>query len=104
MTTLAKMAMGLAILSIAATVEAGDRPSVQVQTLRPGPGYQAPKNDVAALEDSRDMVAWEARNAKGIEHQQLRAEEQHLQGLIDSLRDGGRVDPSEVDRALNRTR
>lgn len=82
------MTLGLAMLSIAATVGAAE----------------APKSDVAALEDSRDQVAWQARNAKGVDQTQLQTEEQRLQGLIDSLQHGGRVDPSEVDHALNRTR
>lgn len=82
------MVLGLAMLSLAATVGAAE----------------APKRDVASLEDSRDMVAWQAQNAKGVEKQQLREEEQRLQRLIDSLNSGGRVDASEVDRALNRTR
>lgn len=82
------MVLGLAMLSIAATVGAAE----------------APKHDVAALEDSRDQVAWQARNTKGVDQQQLKKEEQRLQGLIDSLNRGGQVDSSEVDRALNRTR
>lgn len=82
------MTLGLAILSIAGTVGAAE----------------APKRDVAALEESRDAVAWEARNTKGVDQNQLREEQQRLQGLIDSLNQGGHVDPSDVDRALNRTR
>lgn len=81
------MLLGIAILSLAGTTSAAEG-----------------KRDVAALEDSRDMVAWQAQNAKGFEKQQLKEEEQRLQGLIDSLNQGGRVDSSEVDRALNRTR
>ena len=65
---------------------------------------EATKSDVAALENSRDNVAWQAQNTKGVEKQQLREEQQRLQGLIDSLNQGGRVDPAEVDRTLNRTR
>lgn len=67
------------------------------------PPCSTPRNDAAALEDSRDRVAWEARNAKGADRQQLRDEEQRLQGLIDELQRGGRVDPDEIDRTLNRT-
>lgn len=78
--------IGLAMLSLVGTAGAAD------------------KRDVAALEDSRDQVAWQAQNAKGVDRQELKEEEQRLQGLIDSLNQGGRVDPSEVDRALNRTR
>ena len=80
------MLTGLAMLSLVGTAGAAD------------------KRDVAALEDSRDQVAWQAQNAKGVEKQKLKEEEQRLQGLIDSLNQGGRVDPAEVDRALNRTR
>ena len=78
--------IGLAMLSLVGTAGATD------------------KRDVAALEDSRDQVAWQAQNAKGVDKQDLKEEEQRLQGLIDTLNQGGRVDPSEVDRALNRTR
>lgn len=89
METLTKaMTLGLVMLSFAATVGA----------------TEAPQRDVAALEDSRDQVAWQARNAKGVSQQERRGEAERLQGLIDSLNQGGRVDPSEVDRALNRTR
>ena len=82
------MILGLAMLSLAASAGAAE----------------APKRDVAALENSRDTVAWQAENAKGIDKQQLKDEERRLQGLIDSLNQGSRVDPSEVDRSLNRTR
>ena len=82
------MVIGLAILSLTGTVGAAE----------------SQKRDIAALEDSRDMVAWEAQNAKGVDKQELKEEEQRLQGLIDALNQGGRVDPSEVDRTLNRTR
>lgn len=61
-------------------------------------------SDLAALEDSREMVAWRAQNAKGIEKHQLRQEEQRLQSFIDALKQGGRVETYEIDRALNRTR
>ena len=80
--------LGLAMLSLAGTAGAAE----------------APKQDVAALEDSRNMVAWQAQNAKGVDKQARQDEEQRLQGLIDSLNQGGRVDASEVDRTLNRTR
>lgn len=80
------MLIGLAMLSLVGTAGAAD------------------KGDVAALEDSRDQVAWQAQNAKGVDKQELKEEEQRLQGLIDALNQGGRVDPAEVDRALNRTR
>lgn len=82
------MVLGLAMLSLAGSVGAAE----------------APKRDVAALENSRDQVAWRAGNAKGVDKQQLKEEEQRLQNLIDELNRGGQVDSSEVDRALNRTR
>jgi hypothetical protein len=82
------MVLGLAMLSLAATVGAAE----------------GQKRDVTSLENSRDTVAWQAGNAKGVDKQQLKEEEQRLQGLIDSLNQGKQVDPSEVDRALNRTR
>ena len=81
------MVLGLAMISIAAAVNAAG----------------APKSDVAALQDSRDVVAWEARNAKGVDQGQLRSEEQRLERLIDTLQRGGQVDPTEVDRTLNRS-
>lgn len=68
-----------------------------------GPPFSIPHDDAAALENSRARVAWEARNAKGIDKQQLRNEEQRLQGIIDELQRGGHVDPGEIDRTLNRT-
>ncbi len=64
----------------------------------------ADTRDVASLEDSRNQLAWEANNARGVDKLQLKEEEQRLQDMIDTLNGGGRVDPSEVDRALNRTR
>lgn len=80
------MVLGMAMVSIAASV-----------------GATEPSNsDVAALQDSRDVVAWQARNAKGVDQSQLRSEEQRLDGLIDTLQRGGQVDPSEIDRTLNR--
>lgn len=82
------MILGVAMLSLAGSAGAAE----------------ATKRDVAALENSRDAVAWQAQNSKGVEKQQLRDEEQRLQGLIDSLNQGGRVDADEIDRALNRTR
>ena len=82
------MMLGVAMLSLAGSAGAAE----------------ATKRDVAALQQSRDDVAWQAQNTKGGEKQQLKDEERRLQGLIDSLNQGGRVDADEVDRALNRTR
>jgi hypothetical protein len=62
------------------------------------------QKDAAALEDSRQGVAWEARNAKGADRQLLREEEQRLQDLIDGLQRGDKVDQAEIDRVLGRTR
>ena len=90
MTFTKSMILGLAILSIAGTVSAAEAPKRD--------------RDVTALENSRDALAWQARNTKGVEQNQLREEQERLQGLIDLLNQGGQVDPSEVDRALNRTR
>jgi hypothetical protein len=81
------MIVGLAVLSLTATAGAAE----------------SPKRDVRALENSRDNVAWEAHNAKGVHKQERRDEAQRLQGLIDTLNQGGRVDPAEVDHTLNRT-
>ena len=83
-----KVMMGLAILSIATTVGAAE----------------SSKNDAAALEDSRQELVWESRNAKGVDREQLRDEAQRLQRLIDDLQRGGKVDPAEIDRALGRSR
>jgi hypothetical protein len=80
--------MSLAMLPIATTVGAAD----------------ASKKDAAALEDSRQAVAWKARNANGADRQLLREEEQRLQDLIDGLQRGDKVDQAEIDRVLGRTR
>jgi len=80
--------MGLATLSLATTVGAAD----------------APKKDVAALENARQEVAWKAQNAKGMDRQLLREEEQRVQDLIDGLQRGDKVDQAAIDRTLGRTR
>lgn len=80
------MVLGLAMISIAASAGA----------------TEPRESDVSALQDSRDVVAWQARNAKGVDQDRLRSEEQRLDGLIDTLQRGGQVDPSEIDRTLNR--
>ena len=82
------MVLGLAVFSLVGTAGAAE-----VQ-----------KGDVPSLEESRDMAAWQASTEKGFNRQQLKDEEQRLQGLIDALNQGERVDPLEVDRTLNRTR
>ncbi len=82
------LSSGIAMLSVAGVVHAAT----------------APKHDVQALENSRDDVTWEAQNAKGIDQQDRRDEAQRLQGMIDTLNRGERVDPAEIDRTLNRTR
>jgi hypothetical protein len=86
------MLFGISMLSVAATAGAAAND--------PCPN---PRNDAALLEDSRDRVAWQAQNAKGVDKHQLKAEEERLQGLIDELQRGGRVDAEEIDRSLNRT-
>ena len=64
----------------------------------------AAKSDVAAaLENSRQNLAWEAHNAKGVDKDALRDEEQRVQGMIDALQRGDKVDPAEIDHTLNRT-
>ena len=80
------MVLGLAMVSIAASVGA----------------TEPRKSDIAALQDSREVVAWQARNSKGLDQGQLRSEEQRLDGLIDTLQGGGQVDPAEIDRTLTR--
>ena len=82
------MVLGLATLGFAATVHAAD----------------APRRDAAALENSRDAVAWQAQNAKGVDKTQLKQEEQRIQDLIDNVQRGGQVDVDDIDRTLNRTR
>ena len=67
-------------------------------------GATEPKRDAAALEDSRDQIAWHADNAKGVHRDQLRSEQQRVQDMIDALHRGEKVDPAEVDHVLNRTR
>jgi uncharacterized protein YlxW (UPF0749 family) len=86
MTTFKRVAIsGVTMLSMVATVAAA-----------------GPKSDVAALEDSRDTVAWQANNAKGVDRTQLNAEAERIQSLIDTLERGGNVDAAEIDHTLNR--
>ena len=86
------MTFALSLLAAAATAGAASPPC--------GP---APRNDAALLEQSRQQVAWEAHNAKGVDKVQLKAEEARLQWMIDEMNRGGRVDPADVDRELNRS-
>jgi hypothetical protein len=92
MRTFARTALfGVSLLAIAATAGAA------------GPPCGSPRNDAALLEQEREQVAWEAHNAKGVDKQELKAEESRLQWMIDELNRGGHVDPADVDRTLNRT-
>ena len=82
----------VSLLSIAATAGAASPPC-----------GATPRDDTALLEQSRAQVAWEAHNAKGVDKLQLKQEEARLQWMIDEMHRGGRVDPVDVDRALNRS-
>jgi hypothetical protein len=85
------LSLTVSMLSLATLVAAAPPPC--------GPA----RNDAALLEDTRDRVAWEAHNAKGVDKQQLKEEEHRLQWMIDELHRGGRVEPDDIDRELNRS-
>ncbi len=84
MTFLKTSLLTLAVLATAAQVWAG----------------QAPAKQAAQLANAREDVAQAAINTKGSQRGQLMMQQQKLQGLIDDLQAGRRVDPAEIDRAL----
>ena len=58
----------------------------------------------ARVEAARDRVAWQAQTTKGSPSAELRLEARRLQSLLDRLENGERVDPREIDRAVNEAR
>ncbi len=61
---------------------------------------QAPGKQTAQLADAKNDVAQAAINTKGSQRAALMMQQQKLQGMIDDLQAGRRVDPAEIDRAL----
>lgn len=57
----------------------------------------------ARLESARQRVAAGAQSVKPNQASRMRAEADKLQGLIDQIQAGKKVDPQEVDRAIQRT-
>ncbi len=86
------MTFAVSLLAAAATAGAAGPPCANT-----------PRDDAALLEQSREQVAWEAHNAKGVDKLQLKQEEARLQWMIDEMHRGGRVDAEDVDRELNRS-
>jgi len=54
------------------------------------------------LRVAKERVARAAQETKGAPQHRLLQEEQQVNGLIDALEQGQRVDPQEIDRALQR--
>lgn len=84
MTTLKTAVMTLVVLAAAAQVR----------------GAEGPRDQAAQLGQAKNDVARATSNTTGAHRQLLQLEQQKLQGLIDDLQSGKRVDPSEIDRAL----
>ncbi len=55
--------------------------------------------DVSAAQQT---LAWRAQNSKGVQRDNLNADERNLDGLINDLQQGRSVDPHQIDRALER--
>jgi hypothetical protein len=55
---------------------------------------------LADLRVAKERVARAAQETKGAPQHRLLQEQQKLNGLIDALEQGQRVDPQEIDRAL----
>lgn len=51
---------------------------------------------------AQQTLAWRARNSKGIQRDNLNAEERNVDALIQDLEQGRSVDPHQIDRALER--
>ena len=60
------------------------------------------KADVSRLKATRQSLAAKANNQKGYPRARLDMERSRVNGLIDDLEAGRRVDPSEIDSALRR--
>ncbi|MBI3784074.1 MAG: hypothetical protein HY270_11810 [Deltaproteobacteria bacterium] len=57
-------------------------------------------NQTTQLAQAKDKLASKSIGTKGIQRGLLQIEQRKLQGLIDDLQSGKRVDPSAIDRAL----
>ena len=78
--------IAVAVLTLAGQLHAADRSASRVDDLRV----------------AKERVARAAQETKGGPQHRLLQEEQKLNGLIDALEQGQRVDPEEIDRALQR--
>lgn len=57
-------------------------------------------NQTAQLAQAKEKLASKSPNTHGVQRGLLQMEQMKLQGLIDDLQSGKRVDPSDIDRAL----
>jgi hypothetical protein len=60
------------------------------------------QTDVSRLKETRDTLAAKASGEKGYPRAQLDLERARVNGLIDQIEAGGRVDPREIDSVLQR--
>jgi hypothetical protein len=80
--------IAVAVLALAGQLHAADPSASRVDDLRV----------------AKERVARAAQETKGAPQHRLLQEQQKLNGLIDALEQGQRVDPQEIDRALQRAR
>ena len=85
------MAMAAGALVLASTAVAG--PAQNCDDMR--------SDTRALLEETRDDLAWEARNTRGIERFTLTEDERRVQEMIDSLQRGQNVDTAEIDVSIS---
>jgi len=58
------------------------------------------REHTAELAQAKEKLASRSINTRGAQRGLLQMEQKKLQGLIDDLQSGKRVDPSDIDRAL----
>lgn len=58
------------------------------------------RDRTARLAEAKENLAARSVSARGGQRELLQMEQQKLQGLIDDLQPGKRVDPADIDRAL----
>ncbi len=78
--------IAVAVVAFAGQLHAADKSASRVDDLRV----------------AKERVARAAQETKGGPQHRLLQEQQKLNGLIDALEHGQRVDPDEIDRALQR--
>jgi len=86
LTGLTTAGIAVAVLALAGQLHAADPLASRVDDLRV----------------AKKRVARAAQETKGAPQHRLLQEQQKLNGLIDALEQGQRVDPQEIDRALQR--